>query len=239
MVRAAAQAMHLLAYRYVVPVTLCHPGDRISAGTVNNGTASIIRREGRPYALTAGHVVDYYEQRLRSGEEVEFRLAGLLVKLAERLEWQDRTADVAVIRLSEREAVDLGVFISDGLDFSSVDVPAEDSYILSAGFPVYLREDSTNSITYGAQAMALRVTHTGGDYFYCQFEREQWIDMFGRGIPTPGTPLGGLSGAPVFSVGKLHYPFIGIIIEFQPTYELLRVRSLRSLASWALGYSRE
>src|SRR5690606_32705876 len=107
-----------------------------------------------------------------------------------------------------------------------IPLPSPGSFVVCVGFPQYLRENGDPySLRYGAQSACLRVTTAGEDYFVCQFERDQWLSFFDGAIPPPGTEIGGMSGGPVLLVGRLHFPLVGVVIEFHVDYELLYVRS--------------
>ena len=63
-------------------------------------------------------------------------------------------------------------------------------------------------------------------FFTIQFEKGYWLN------PSDETAtedlevlrrLGGLSGGPVFSLGKLHFELVGIVQESLDTYDLTRV----------------
>ena len=63
----------------------------------------------------------------------------------------------------------------------------------------------------------------------CQFERDQWVTSQ-EAIPPSGTPLGGLSGGPVFMMQQLHYPLVGVITEFHDAFEDLEVLRVQGIA---------
>ncbi len=54
--------------------------------------------------------------------------------------------------------------------------------------------------------------------FTCQFNRENWIDTFGKGLPIKGYKMGGISGGPAFlykisESGLLSLDLAGVIYE--------------------------
>ena len=231
----AAQAMHQLAYRYVFPVTICTPAPAGFTGPVRNGTGSLIRVSDSLYVITAGHVISHLRNERDSGQAVQLRIADLIVELDENRFAIHPSVDLALISVTPEEAMVVGTFVTEAVDLGSLSVPPTGAYVLCAGFPVYLREKQHRELEYGALSALLKITTVGDNYWICQFEREQWISSFGGEIPPPDTALGGMSGGPVFLVGQIHYPLVGIITEFHSAFELLRIQSVRSAIDLILG----
>jgi hypothetical protein len=179
------------------------------------------------FAVTANHVIQKVFDRRNSGEPVGVFLSDVSIPIPDRLHWHDSEADLALLSVTEGEAAQIGTWIYEGAGLDHV--PPEGTHVLSVGFPVYLRtgSDSTD-VEYGAASALLQVTSSSDRHFCCRFEREDWIATHGE-IPPPGTQFGGLSGGPVFLVGRLHFPMVGIITDFHDAFDSLDVLRVQSI----------
>ena len=61
-------------------------------------------------------------------------------------------------------------------------------------------------------------------------KQDRMVNITGPDVPGPGSDLGGMSGGPVFLMRDLVYPLVGVVTDFSPTWELLRVSHLGALA---------
>ena len=86
------------------------------------------------------------------------------------------------------------------------------------------RFEASERFEFNALSTMLQVTKVGEEHAVCQFTRENWVAWDGNGVPPPGTDLGGMSGGPVLLVGRLDYPLVALVSEFNPTFELLYLR---------------
>lgn len=232
-IKIVARKMHLLAYQFSVPLTFFRSdGDD---WTVNNATASVVRTESGPFGLTADHVLTDYEDWFTAGDVLEVQLASSVVDIDPSTARRWKENDLAAVPLTEETVNEIDGWIYDLRGRRESPVPEPGAYVLVVGFPEYSRVESKMRIVdHNAQGALLRVTQSGDHHFSCQFERDEWIDAFGRGIVEPGTWMGGLSGAPVLFVGNLHFPLVGIVSEFVagssiPGFEVLRLESTEPL----------
>lgn len=229
LVRTTAREMNSLVFHYAVPVTLSLTTEPWDSGALNTGSAALVRFEGQTFALTAAHVVQRVEDRQSEGEPVGLFLAETLIETPERVHWVDEANDLALVTVTEEEATQVGTWVYEFRPDDTPLVPPVHVYVLFVGFPRALRSrDAQGNTVWGAQSSLLRVTTSGSAHFNCRFEREEWISTHGDEIPPPGSNQGGLSGGPVFLVGKLHFPLVGVVTDFHDAFEGLEVLRVQS-----------
>lgn len=208
--------------------------------TVNSGSASLVRRNGRPFALTCSHVLEGYRQRLVQGPCI-FKLGDCELDPMAQLKAEDKDLDYALIALTEEQSDEIttpgGAF--GGTCFCDVaswppGEAKEGDFVAFGGFPGELRQAASfDQLSFGSYSSGgSRVTSARESHLVCQFERDKWVKHGQE--PEPPT-IRGLSGGPVFAIrhsaetGIMTYEFIGHIYEFSEEYELLYVRLARVL----------
>ena len=185
---------------------------------------------GRVYMVTAAHVLTQY-LNAQSGDIPHLMQAGGSRFWPEdRPCWYDESIDVAFIESTLDEAASLGVCVVDlNAPWRPVK-PANGGLVAFSGFPGVTREHPTFSeANHNALSAVLTVTSSGEDYLICQLEHSELMSFFGAGIPEPGTPLGGMSGAPVFDMRAPGRPLVGIVYQHHEGFDLLRIRTLDAL----------
>lgn len=218
-------------------------GARPKLGTsaiVNSGSASLVRLDGQPFALTCSHVLGGYRKRLAEGQCI-FQLGNCVLDPLAQLKAEDEKLDYALIAVTEGQSKEIaksggpfdGTFFCDLSHWPPGDVK-EGDFVAFGGFPGELREAmSFDELSFGSfSSGASRVTSVREDYLVCQFEREFWVKHGHE--PEPKT-IRGMSGGPVFAIRHaadtdiMSYEFIGHIYEFSEDFELLYVRLARVL----------
>jgi hypothetical protein len=98
------------------------------------------------------------------------------------------------------------------------------------GYPAETRRQlSANGFEFPAFSVMLQVTAVSENRIVCQFTRENWISFGQKDIPAPGTNFGGISGAPVLAILPLTYPLVGLVSQFNSSFELLYVSTFDNL----------
>ncbi len=219
-------------------------GARPQPGTpmiVNSGSASLLRLEGQPFALTCWHVIESFRESLKKGPCI-FQLANCELDPLAQLKAQDKGLDYALIVLTEDQAKEIakpdgpfdGTFFAEPQKWPPADVK-QGQFVAFGGFPGELREAvSLDEISFGSfSSGASRVTSVGEDYLVCQFEREYWIK---HGYEAEPKTIRGMSGGPVFAIrhngsGIMFHEFVGHIYEFSENWDLLYIRLARVVLS--------
>lgn len=224
----AGLLMTMMAYRHAAAVIVSPPPS--VGGRVKNGSGFVLELGGHHYFGTAWHVVKEWLDRTNDGERVLFQVRNVLLDPSKSLAWKDEQNDIAFLQLSEEEVEQIDISRCDPVRGWPPPHPEEGSYVLISGFPeVIRRQPASEQIEFNALSTMLQVTTVGSRHLVCQFVRENWVSYNPQGIPPPGTELGGMSGGPVFAVGNLAYPLVGLVSEFSADYELLYVKTLSHL----------
>jgi len=200
----------------------------------NNGTATLLRLDGRPLAVTCAHVVRNFRERPPASEP-GFWIGSLQIDPLERLLSHNSDLDLAVLDLT---GLDLSA-ISDHEIGSSFVVPFEwpsqrvkvGDFICFGGFPGVWREHRHNDevVFQSFSVGASEVTAVGEDYMVCQLDREYWVGSRGkRGLDLH--EFGGMSGGPALIWRGLRADLAGFIYEYSDTLDLLYIRSAHVLA---------
>ncbi len=231
----AVRPMVGFARDHAVPIIFAPPLS--VSGKVNGATGCIVRLDSGPVVITASHVLKGYEDRLRGGERLNWQLGDLPpFDPISRVAWQDATADVVVMRLTEQEIAQVGPCIVPTPTQWPPAAPAKGQNVLLAGYPQELREVDQNAgeIGAGPYSAMLPVIEAGEGYFQCHLNQEDLISYDGNPLPDADVVLGGLSGGPVLLVGNLHYyPLVGIITDQKNLFgelHLIRVATLAGVA---------
>jgi hypothetical protein len=79
-----------------------------------------------------------------------------------------------------------------------------------------------------------RVANVRDGYCDCQIEDRDLISFDESGLPPPDADMGGLGGGPVFCMGALSYPLVGVVTDLCrmtfAQFQLLRIASLEGIA---------
>lgn len=223
-------------------VTPAYFGARPQPGTpvtVNSGSASLLRLNDQPFALTCWHVLEGYRQRLAEGPCI-FQLGDCELDPLAQLKAEDKGLDYALIGVTNDQIKEIaksrgpfdGKFFCDLAQWPPSEVK-EGDFVAFGGFPGELRQAASfDKLSFGSYSSgASRVTSARDDYLVCQFEPEHWVS---HGLEPEPSTIRGMSGGPVFAIrhsvaGIMTYDFVGHITEFHEDFKLLYVRLVRTL----------
>ncbi|MDO8271307.1 MAG: hypothetical protein Q7U82_05200 [Gammaproteobacteria bacterium] len=170
----------------------------------HNGTAFILNTGERVFGVTAAHVVDEYMKDVESGVVNVCRLASINVPLQQRLisKGSKDYIDVATFELTQRELAEFsGRTLSGDQDLWPPAPPKEGWAAVVAGYPGVERiQRAQFECSFGVTCFNIPVSSVSEYQFVCAFERQHWIDEFGKGLPGINFDFGGISGAPVLSL---------------------------------------
>ena len=230
----AALHMTQMAYRHAASTILSPPPHQ--GGAMRNGTSFVLKLDDRFYLGTAWHIVDYWLKSVNKDAQFIFQVGDVLLDPSNAIAWKDLENDIVFLHLTPDEAQQTRVSFCEPILGWPPPHPNEGDYVLISGFPAVMRERfSAKHVDFPALSTMLQVSSVSGRHMVCQFEREHWISFDPSGFPPPGTDLGGMSGAPVFAVGNLAYPLIGVVSEFSSDYELLYMKTLSHLPDHLWG----
>jgi hypothetical protein len=196
----------------------------------NSATATLLRLQGRPLAVTCSHVIERYRSRPIHSEP-GFWIGSLQLDPLERLITEDRQFDIGVVDLS---GLDLSL-ISEGGEIGSAVVdpatwppvaPTPGDFICFGGFPGIWRQQPRleevvfKSFSHGAS----EVTSVGENYVVCHLNRDYWVSCRGtRGLDLYA--FGGMSGGPAFIWRGLGADLVGFIYQYSDGLDMLYIRS--------------
>jgi hypothetical protein len=230
-----------LAQSFAVPIIFAPP--KRLQGVINGASGSVVKVNDRYFVVTASHVLDGYEERVRSGEKLDWLIGRLPpIDPLRRIEWRDCFKDIVLLRLSEGEAQKVGSTIVSAPEGWPPPVPTEDQVVLVAGYPKTLREVVPSGIV-GADYLAamFRVTDVRGSTFDCRIGKDEDLVSFnGLPIPDEDMDMGGLSGAPAFIIAgrSINYlVLVGVVSKYISKsfdgFRLLRVAALKHASGTA------
>jgi Trypsin-like peptidase domain len=228
------QHMVRFARDHAVPIIFAPPL-RIG-GLVNGATGCVLQLSSGAFVVTASHVLDGYEKRVRDGEELNWQVGNLPpYDPLPRIAWRDKERDIVFLRLSDDEVRRVGPCIIPVPPQWPPSAPKKDQFVLVAGYPKALREVDQPSgwIGAGPYSAMFRVTTRGEDYCTCQIEHKDLVSFDGGPLPEPGTDMGGLSGGPVLFLGAIDYPVVGVVTDHchidLAHFEILRIATLQNV----------
>lgn len=197
---------------------------------INNGSVFFLDCGRGAFAVTADHVYQTYLDRKRSHPDLVCRIGEVTFEPEGRLIDRDPERDIATFRIEEREVARVGKAIHSPLPEAwPPEPPHRGQGVLFAGFPGCERRlIRGREVEFGICAAVLVASSVNDRDIVCRFERENWLDSFGAGLPRGNRFLGGLSGAPLWTVvehaGATTWRLGGVISSFNQGWELLKAK---------------
>ena len=203
------------------------------ATELNNGSVTLLKLGNRTIGVTCHHVIDYYRQLLDR--------SNVLCQIGEaEINPLDRIID-------ESQQFDLTTLDLEGVTFTPSNVDTEigshlfqpaiwppnsvksGDFVAFGGFPGTWRSQvAWDELVFPTfSSGACKVASVGEDYFMCQFAREYWVEVMNPYGLGDLHNLGGLSGSPVFIWRKLFAELVGIVYQFSPGLDLVRIRPVK------------
>ena len=223
--RDTAREMVRFAQTHATAVMIAPPPSK--GGELNTASAVVLHVQSRYFLITAAHVLRHFEQRKANDPDVQWQVGDVVFDPRERVAFRDESSDVALLRLMIPEAPMIRVSVASPVAGWPPPHPTPGQFVLVSGYPALDRQrQGKREIVFNALSAMFQVTTSGPGYFVCQWQREFFASFDGPGVPPHGRSLGGISGGPVFAVGKLSYPLVGVISQFEHDFELLRIATL-------------
>jgi hypothetical protein len=220
-VRLAGKQMGHLAFAHSAGIVIAPPPGS-GNGRVNNGTG-FVKLSGSYYLGTALHVVDSWINRTRDGERLLLQVGGADLPPGNRLAWKDEVADIAFIKIDAIDAERIGVLPYEPVLGWPPPMPTVGDFILLAGYPGSQREHpDSESIDLGCFSGLVSVISVHKHHLICQFQRQHWISHDVGELPPLRADLR-VSGGPAMLVRNLAYPLVGVVVEHNSEFELMRI----------------
>jgi hypothetical protein len=208
--------------QFAKPVLFGEYPSRQRPSKINNGTASLLRLDCGPVAVTCHHVIDYYRERLKSGERCLFQIAGCRFDPLAQLISESMDVDLAVLTLTEEQADKVLTWGSLPSQFYTPvswppPSPLEGDDVLFGGYPGKWRTTQDyDSMRFASYSSGHRVTAVGTRSFISEVNQAHSVKTIYLDGLNDLTEFGGMSGGPVFVLHKLNLEFVGIVREYSP-----------------------
>jgi len=151
--------------------------------TVNNGTATLLRLEGRPVVLSCSHVLQGDRDKLAANPACIFQVGDCAFDPVAQLVKEDVALDYAVIEVTEKQAAAIVATAGD-LERNFLEPkpwPPEPvkvgEFIAFGGYPGELRRaTSFKELSFGSFSSGASMVDTvRDDYLVSKFERDFWV----------------------------------------------------------------
>ncbi len=207
---------------------------------INNGTATLLKRDNRLFVVTNHHVLSAFYARQESEEGVTLQVGGLNVDaVTNRVLFDDDSADACVLDFSDYREADFNMFGDVPTEFYELgDIEHSDrrgKAVAFGGYPGAFRvQVATNEVhfhTFSSGASIVEDT-TDRNIIVNINHNESLITSL-----TPAAPpaeIGGMSGGPVFVISSTNeivtFRFAGIISECNQNLNVMFVKPVELFA---------
>jgi hypothetical protein len=168
--------------------------------TVGNGTVFFMDFTGRLFAVTAAHVyLDGYLPAKRRFPNIACKIGNLDFDPETRLRGHREGLDIVTFEFSYSELASIWkqAVLADPAKWPLAD-PVENQAVFIQGFPRETRLWLTPSaVSFGLYQALTPITLIVDRQITCRFESDRWVDTLGKGLPSSGFDLGGISGGPL------------------------------------------
>lgn len=198
---------------------------------INNGSIFFLDFGAGPFAVTADHVYQGYLDTKENDPLTKCQIGNSVFSPIERLIDRDKDLDIATFSI-EKKDIEFDNKTVHIVDINSWPPKPPDvgKGIFFAGYPGGERTVQIKNgfeINFGTYVGVLVATTVKDRDIICQYERDEIINMFGDSALAYPQNLGGLSGAPLWTLVQTHifsWRLGGIIYEFSEQFELLYAR---------------
>lgn len=227
--RGFGRELHRIAASYTSPIFWGQPSSSDTPEIASSGSMFFLQCGERPFAVTANHVYQGYWLRKEREPDLICQVGNISFVPEERLIDRDATLDIATFRLEEREVqIDSKQIHKPRASEWPPRPPQKGRGVFFAGFPGVCRQRiGGNRVRFGCYAALLTATTVDDEKIVCHLEREGMADDFGTGLPPQQQWLGGLSGAPLWTLVQgdiVYWRLGGIIVEYNREFELICAR---------------
>ena len=225
----AGRALLKTAAGHVAPFFFL-PGTPAQGTTINNGSVFFLDCSQGAFAVTADHVYQAYLSRKEDDPGLQCRIGEVPFVPEERLIDRDPERDIATFRIEEQEVVRAGKAVyNPSPECWPPEPPHQGQGVLFAGFSGCERRlIRDQEVEFGVCAAALVATSVNDRDIVCRLARENWLETFGMDLSRERQFLGGLSGAPLWTVveraGAVTWRLGGVISSFNEGWELLKAK---------------
>lgn len=219
------------AANYVVPVFWALVQDH-TAAILHNGSGFFLHVEGPTLLVTAAHVVRKFEaDRSAYGAAVKAQVMNVGFDLSKHVIDIDDEIDIATISVPANLPARVGKWVYQRqADRWPPPPPMQGRGVFFTGFPaMYRSESSADSVEYGLYGGLLTATTVSDRYIVTQLDRDHVEPLAGLEPPPMNAGLGGMSGAPGWTLTQVGWRLAGVLYEYSQDYELFYFRTADSI----------
>ena len=222
--------LYLTAANYVAPVFWGESRSEVASPIINNGSIFFLNCGGPTLAVTAHHVYAGYLARKKYNPNIACQIGNLNFNPESRLIDFDPELDIATFRITENEVATLDKTIHCPPQSKwPPPPPVKGKGVFFCGFAASGRAfRGRRSLDFETYFAALTADSITAHSITSTFRREDWLDMEGNDSRGQDVDLGGISGAPMWALTQspqvLAWRLAGIIIQFNPSFEILIAR---------------
>ena len=197
------------------------PGNQIIGGTI-----CFVHTGDRLLGITAAHVHTEYLRRRKENHDISGQIGGHSFDPEARIVDISESVDLVTYEISEIQVNAARADVHHAPMWPPV-VDNQDAYILG-GWLWSLCGEGNSTVThsfFNIIACLSRISDQNLSVLTYTSKSIPW----GRNALPPGTKLGGMSGGPLYRINESGLSFItlvGIIYEYQPSYEIILARPL-------------
>lgn len=174
---------------------------------------------GGCFAVTAAHVYEGYLSAKGAHARLVCQVGDVPIDPAAALIDWDLDMDIATFRFSAARVREAGKVVMTGCQPSWPPYPPQvDRGVVFAGFPGVERQRvARRAISWGIYTAGTVASSVSERDVSCAFERDNWIDVMGTGLPPEGYDMGGISGGPMLMIverrGLRSYCLAGVVYQ--------------------------
>jgi hypothetical protein len=167
----------------------------------SNGSCFFLNLGKATILVTASHVYEGYLHAKRLKPNIKSAIGSLPFDLEARLieNLGSKVLDIATFKISDSEVKSLGKHICYGAASWPPATVSKNQGIIFGGYPGSERQkNGAQEYSFGLYVALTPVSSSSERQFGCAFDRDNWLDTFGKGLPPERFDLGGISGGPAF-----------------------------------------
>jgi hypothetical protein len=194
---------------------------------LHNGSAFFLRVDGPTLLVTAAHVIRQYEADVKDyGDVVKAQVMDVGFDPLKHLVDIDDALDVATIKVPDNLPDRVGKWCYQRqANRWPPPPPTQDRGVFFEGYPaVYRAEQEVDSVEWGLYGGLLTATSVRHDHIIAQLCHEHLVPLDDLPLPPRNAWLGGMSGAPGWTLTQVGWRLAGVLYEYSQDYEIFYFR---------------
>jgi hypothetical protein len=199
---------------------------------MHNGSGFFVQIAGPPFFVTAAHVVRQLQKDSESQPgQVKVQVDDESIDLLASLIDIDDALDVATVRVPDGlpNAINKWIY-RRSVERWPPPPPQEGRGLFFAGYPgAYRSELSRRHVEFGLYGGLLTATSVSQTSIVSQLDRGLAEALPGLSPPPANAWLGGMSGAPCWTLTQIGWRLAGVLYQYSQDYELFYFRSANAI----------